>query len=232
MEHPENQKVSNQVSAGSREQSLFRKINKLSLIKLAVSCVLAVLLNILLTNFVMNFLKFPLFLDTVFTAAITFSFGLIPGIIVAVFSWLLPCIYYKSINFFVLCSIAEVLLICALKPAVLNIPAFTSKEKIIAIYTGIAAKLMLLYILCAVSISILGGLINFLPHLFRETDVYYYGVADTFKPGLIASNLPILAVNILSRIPINLVDRFIVIFGGFFVSRGLVKIISISQSPK
>jgi len=218
MEHPESPKVSSQESVNFQKQNLSKKI-----IKLAIFCIAAVLMNILLTNFVMNFLKFPLFLDTVFTAAIAFSFGLIPGIIVAVLTWLLPCIYYTSINFFVLCSIAEVVIICALKPAAPDIPVFTSKEKIIAIYTGIAAKLMLLYIICAVSISILGGLINFLPHLFRETDVYYYGVEDTFKPALIMNNLPTLAVNILSRIPINLVDRFIVIFGGYFISRGLVK---------
>jgi len=221
MEHTESQKASNQGSANSKEQSLSRKI-----IKLAVLCVLAVLMNILLTNFVMNFLKFPLFLDTVFTAAIAFSFGLIPGIIVAVFTWLLPCLYYQSINFFVLCSIAEVLLICALKPSAPDIPKFTPKEKIIVLYTVVAAKLMLLYIICAVSISALGGIINFLPHLFQETDVYYYGVEDTFKPALIMNNLPTLAVNILSRIPINLVDRFIVIFGGYFISLGLIKLLN------
>jgi len=194
------------------------------IIKLSLLCILAVVMNILLTSFVMNFLKFPLFLDTVFTAAIAFSFGLVPGIIVAVLTWLLPCVYYNSINFFVICSIAEVLLICALKPPIPEIARFTSKEKIMAIYTGIAAKLMLLYILCAVTISVLGGIINFLPHLLQETDVYYFGVEDTFKPALIMNNLPILAVNILSRIPINLVDRFIVIFGGYFIFRGLVKI--------
>jgi len=37
------------------------------------------------------------------------------------------------------------------------------------------------------------------------------------------NNLPTLAVNILSRILINIVDRFIVIFGGYFISRVLVK---------
>ena len=196
---------------------------KLSVFKLSVFCVLAAVMNILLSTFVMNFLKFPLFLDTVFTAAVAFAFGLVPGIIVAVLTWLIPCIYYQAINFFVLCSITEVILICALKPAAPDIPKFTPKEKIIALYTGIAAKLMLLYILCAVAISVLGGVINYVSQLFQEINIYY-GVEDTFKPALIINNLPVLAVNILSRIPINLVDRFIVIFGGYFISRGLIKL--------
>jgi len=192
-------------------------------IKIAIMCVLAVLINLLLSASVMNFLRFPLFLDTVFTAAITFAFGLIPGIFVAVFTWLLPCIYHQSFTFFVICSMMEVLLVYALKPSAPDIPAFASKEKIIASYTALASKLMLLYILCTVTISILGGIVNYMMQLFIEEHSHYFSIADTFKPGLIVYNLPALAVNILARIPVNIVDRFIVIFGGYFISRGMVK---------
>jgi len=174
-------------------------------------------MNWLFSSFIRNFLGVPLFLDTVFTAAVAFAAGPIPGIIVAVLGWLVPCLLW-GFNFFVICSIAEVLLICALKPAAANIPDFASKEKIIAYYTGLAAKLMLLYILCAITISILGGVIDYLSPLFLEIDLFYFNVEDTFKLGLIMNNLPVLAVNILSRIPVNLVDRFIVIFGGYFIS--------------
>ena len=207
------------------KQQLSRKA-----IKLAVLCILAVLMNILLSIFIMNFLRFPLFLDTVFTAAIAFAFGLIPGIFVAVFSLLISCIYYMGINFFVICSIAEVLLICALKPPAPDIPDFAPKEKIIASYTVVAAKLMILYIICAIAISVLGGLINLLPQIAYGTHTDYFGVDDLFKLGLITNNLPTLAVNILSRIPINIVDRFIVIFGGYLISRALVKITPTTHS--
>ena len=97
-------------------------------------------------------------------------------------------------------------------------------QKIIASYTVIAAKLMLLYIVCAISISILGGIIDFLPKFLAETHAHYFSVEYTFKLGLVMNNLPTLAVNILSRIPILLVDRFIVIFGGYFISLGLVRL--------
>jgi len=39
---------------------------------------------------------------------------------------------------------------------------------------------------------------------------------------LLCFHLPML-VDILSRIPVNLVDRFIVIFGGYFAARGILK---------
>ena len=199
-------------------QSQNRKI-----IKFGVFCILASLFNLLLSTFVMNFLMFPLFLDTVFSAAVAFAFGPIPGIIVAVLSWFIPNIYYFSIgfgiNFFVLCSIAEVLLVCALKPPAPDISDFPSKEKVVASYTGLASRLMLLYIVCAITISVLGGLLDFLSKY-----PVYFSAEDNFKPALIMNNLPVLAVNMLSRIPVNIVDRFIVIFGGYFISRGLVKI--------
>ena len=194
------------------------------LIKLAVICILAALMNILFTVFFRDFLGLPLYIDTVFNAAVAFAAGLIPGIAVAVLGWLIPAIYWKSINFYVLCSIAEVLLVCALKPAAPEVPKFAPKEKIIASYTSLAAKLTLLYIVCAVTISVLGGIINYISDVFLEMPSVVYNIEDTFKLGLIMNNLPALAVNILSRIQVNIVDRFIVIFGGYFISRGLVRL--------
>jgi hypothetical protein len=107
-----------------------------------------------------------------------------------------------------------------------DIPDFAPKEKITAVYTGLAAKLMLLYITCAITISVLGGVIDYVSQVFLGK--HYYSVEDNFKLSLIMNNLPVLAVNILSRIPVNIVDRFIVIFGGYFISRGLIKI---TKSP-
>ncbi|MCL2230904.1 MAG: hypothetical protein FWC01_07385 [Treponema sp.] len=194
-----------------------------NIIILTVLSITAALMNIFISGFVMNFLKFPLFLDTVFTAAIAFAFGIIPGIFTAVLSWFLPCFFYNGFSFYFLCSIAEVLLICALKPSAPDIPNFASKEKIAASYTALVSKLFLLYVLCAVIISLIGGVVDYITHLFIERN--YYSVDDLFKQGLFMSNIPVFAINILSRIPINIVDRFIVIFAGFFISRGLVKII-------
>ncbi|MCL2070393.1 MAG: hypothetical protein FWH19_05350 [Treponema sp.] len=201
------------------------ELTKLTVLKLSVLCFVASLMDIFLPVFFRNFLGLPLYIDTVFAAAIAFAFGLIPGIAVAVLSWVILCTYWGvGFHLYVLCSIAEVLLICALKPAAPEIPKFAPKEKVIASYTGLAARLMLLYILCAAAVSILGGLINYVSDLILNLPLHHSSVEDTFKLALIMSNLPALAVNILSRIPINIVDRFIVIFGGYFISRGLLRL--------
>jgi len=194
-----------------------------NIIILTALSITAALLNIILSGLVMNFLRFPLFLDTVFTAAIAFAFGIIPGIFTAFLTWFLLGIYYGGFSFYVLCSIAEVLIICALKPPAPDIPNFASKEKIAASYTALVSKLFLLYVLCAVTISLIGGVVDYITHLFVERN--YYSVDDLFKPGLFMNNLPVLAVNILSRIPVNIVDRFIVILAGYLISRGLTRII-------
>ena len=203
-------------------------LSRKNIIILTALSIAAALLNILLTGFIMNFLKFPLFLDTVFTAAISFAFGIIPGIFTAVLTWLLPCVFYNGFSFYILCSIAEVVLICTLKPSARETPFYTSKEKIAAALTALVSKLFLLYILCAVTISVIGGVVDYITHLFVERN--YYSVDDLFKQGLFMSNLPVLAVNTISRLPINIVDRFIVIFGGYYISRGLVKFIRYNES--
>jgi hypothetical protein len=82
---------------------------------------------------------------------------------------------------------------------------------------------MLLYIVCCFAISILGGVIDFIFHYRLSNPKIYFSAEDTLKMGLLRSNIPVLAMNILSRIPVNLVDRFIVIFGGYFISRGIKK---------
>jgi len=211
---------------------MFMELKKLGLFTCALSrkniiisaalSVTAAFLNILFNSFIINF-RIPLFLDTVFTAAIAFAFGVIPGIFTALLTWFLLGIYYSGFSFYFLCSIAEVLIICALKPTAPDIPNFASKEKIVASLTALVSNLFLLYVLCALNISILGGVVDYITHLFMGRN--YYSAEDLFKPGLIMSNLPLLAVNIISRIPINIVDRFIVIFAGFFISRWLVKLI-------
>jgi len=187
-------------------------------------CALAVFMNLLLSNFFMNFLRLPIFLDTVFTAAIVFAFGLVPGMFVAVFSWLLPCLYFGGFHFFVICSIAEVFLLWALKPAAPAIPCFASGERIIASYTGLAARLVVLYIACAMAVSVLGGVIDYATRLFPEIHLRYFSPEDTFRPALVMADLPLVAENILVRVPVNLADRFIVVFGGYFASRGLLKL--------
>jgi hypothetical protein len=52
----------------------------------------------------------------------------------------------------------------------------------------------------------------------------YFSAEDTVKINLLQSGIPVLVMNILSRIPVNVVDRFIVIFGGFGIAIIIKKI--------
>ena len=207
---------------------LFKNPKKIAIY--SILCILTVVMNITFT-FLVNYLRLPLFLDTVFTAALTFTFGLVPGLLAAILTWLSMCIYYDGFNLFVFCSIAEVILIWLLKPEKKGKPEFIPKEKIMIYYTGIAAKLMLLYIASALTISVLGGIIDYISLFFVEEYLLFSSVVDIFRLGLIIHNLPVIAVNILARIPINIVDRFIVIFGGYFISLGLLKINAFFLAP-
>jgi len=153
-------------------------------------------------------------MDTVFTAAVSFSFGIIPGIAAALLTYVAIGMRDGVLTPFIICSIAEVLLICLLKP----------KLNSAALSAGIFAKLILLYIAAAFLISVMGGVIDYLYHSMWEMEKPYFSSEDTFKISLLRGGLPLLLVTIFSRIPINIVDRFIVVFGGFFISYGMKKI--------
>ena len=92
-------------------------------------------------------------------------------------------------------------------------------------FIGIFARLLILYILCCLAISVLGGIIDFFFHGIWSNPKLYFSAEDTFKIGLLRNGIPVLAMDILSRIPVNIVDRFIVVFGGYFISRLFVRFI-------
>jgi hypothetical protein len=204
-------------------------------IKLALLCLLAALGNYLLNYLCVYFLKFPLFLDTIFNVAVTFAAGLIPGLVTAILSHVELSIITGNFNPFVFCSIAEVIIVCSLKPAeparILtgeSLAHCSSPEMKINSMVSVFARLMVLYIVCSLAISVLGGIIDFLFHGVGLIPKTYFSAEDAFKIGLLRSGIPLLAMDILSRIPVNIVDRFIVIFGGYFIYRGIRRLFRLS----
>jgi hypothetical protein len=198
--------------------------------KLIVLCFFATVLSFAFNQFCLYVLRIPLYLDTIFAAAVTFAVGLVPGLVVAILSLLIVSIYYNDFTMFFLCAIAEILLIWRLKPAAPKTPSHAKTDSIIASYAGVFARLMVLYIACAITVSIIGGVIDFLSYTVFGMEKTFFSAEDTFKLGLIRQNIHILGVNILSRIPVNIVDRFIVIFGGYGISILLRKTNLISKA--
>jgi hypothetical protein len=212
------------------------------IIKLSLVCVLAAGANYLVHNFFVNFLKIPLFLDTVFSAAVSFAFGLVPGLVTVLLTKVAFVVFSGgSFDPFIICGFVEVLLVSLLKPsnpgessakgASMKRPSIKGRtialpEAALTSSVSIFARLMLLYIVCSIAVSVTGGIIEFIYHTVLPNPKLYFSAEDTLKLGLLESGIPPLAMNILSRIPVNFVDRFIVIFGGYFISR------AVGNSPK
>jgi hypothetical protein len=152
-----------------------------------------------------------------FTVAVTFTVGVVPGLGTALLSYIAAIIKDGAFNPFVLCMIAEVLIVWRLKPASVNWKSVMPQEKSI-ILVRVFARLMLLYVVACLTVSILGGLIAYIFYTVLPNTKHNFSAEDVVKIALLRSGLHDLALNIISRIPVNLIDRFIVIFGGYGVS--------------
>ena len=194
-----------------------------SKIKLIIFCVLAAGANYLCNTLCVYTFKIPLFLDTLFTVAVSFAAGLIPGLVTALLTYTAVGIRDGAFTPFIVCSIIEVLLVCRLKP-VRSIwhKSFNPLHLIVSVFAG----LILLYFTACITISVLGGVIDFFYYKLLSNPKLYFSPEDTFKMGLFRSGGHVLVMDILSRIPVNIVDRFIVIFGGYFISQGLDRFVS------
>jgi len=101
---------------------------------------------------------------------------------------------------------------------------------IIATYMGLAAGLVILYLVCVIAVSVLGGMIDYATRVFPQMHLRFFSPEDTFRSAPVLADLPLLVENILVRFPVNLADRFVVVFGGYFTSRGLVRILPITRN--
>jgi hypothetical protein len=185
-------------------------------------------------------LGLSLYLDTVFTIAVTFSFGLLPGLLTGVVFYpsygILRNIILNSgadifwaANAFTLCTVSEILLVWMFRSRIapelgrdMGLPQRPGRfvpagESFLSSFIGIAAQLMLLAALDCVLISISGGLVDFVLYTLLASSRGPYP-EDIFKLSLFRNNAPFLAAAILSRIPINIVDRFIAVFAGYGIS--------------
>ena len=185
---------------------------------LSLLCVATAFLNSLSSILVFDVLRIPLFLDTVLTAAVVFSVGLVPGLAVVLIN-LVGWAMVDRVSPFAIVSIVEVIIIWRLRPVGKPWPGFRG-ERAFAETMSVCATLMLLYIATSVSASVLGGLIEYVTHIRREGHGPV-GAGHVFGSGFYGDAMHPLATGILSRVPVNIIDRFIVVFGGYFIALGL-----------
>jgi len=195
-------------------------MNRTKLLKIAVLCVVSAIGNAL-GSYLHTKTGIPLYVDTIFNAAMCFSVGLVSAVITG--TLLFPVMnYWVNIllrgpsvelgffgNIWVICIVIEILLIWFCYKKMIKNPALHT-------FIGVAAQLLVLAVLDCIVISVTGGIIDYVlsTHSMPRT----FSPEDNFKLGLLRNNMPLLATAILSRVPINIVDRFIVVFGGYGVS--------------
>jgi hypothetical protein len=188
-------------------------------------------------------LRLPLFMDTLFTAAFTFFGGLPCGIATAIVSHLVmnPLLATDLPNhLYTLCSIAVALITAffmRLFPAECSAglgyrsgagaagPArFIHRSGPLRregeIFDRIAVLFVLSLVMC-VGVSLLGGLISTVIETFFTPRNTYDADIFIFRRMLARKGLPLLLVEVLCRIPVNILDRLISVFGGYGFALGL-----------
>jgi len=195
------------------------------IIKFALICALAVAANMFFI-LLRNFLWVPVFLDTVFTVAVTFALGFFPGILVAVLTWLvdgLLSISVQTFHPFLLVAFVEVALLYLLRPTKTEgqIPAYQTpqmRDKRMISIVGVCLRLMVVYIACVLAVSVVGGVIDVLYHTVLGAERPPYVGLNAIRMAFLHNEVPVLLANIFSRIQINMIDRFAAIFGGYLAS--------------
>ena len=205
-----------------------------------IFCITGAFLNMIVFRIFISMMGLPLYLDTIFTIAVTFLCGPLWGVLtgaltniisVTVFGW--------EWYLFALCNIVTALITwlfirlfsCELNlrinaAADSNTPAAlaghsvftakllhqTSSRRLSAIMDRLIVLTLLSFALCLV-MSILGGCISVFIGFFKADAVNPAAVPTMFN-----RNVPILLNEMFSRIPINIIDRLISAFTAFGVA--------------
>jgi hypothetical protein len=203
-------------------------MNCTKLWKTGVLCIASAICNTVVGHVIHNIAGVPLFLDTVFNTAMFFCAGLLPafvtGTLLSPIMFFLFCRIILGLsvelslfrNVWVICIIVEILLIWVFHNRMKKREAVFFENPSLQSFIGVAALLLVLAAIDCLVVSVSGGIIDFALATLNAPRTF--SPEDSFKLGLLRNNVPLLATAILSRIPINIVDRFIVIFGGYGIS--------------
>ena len=186
-------------------------------------------------------LSLGLYLDIVFTVALVFLAGLIPGIICAVLSaavyGIIYCfvfgtpyhwVWYFNIFYGVvacfLVMLYEKLFPAEYKRVRLDSPSNSS----VAFNRGQFLNLILLLINLSISmfivLGIIGGIISACTGMTGNVVPDNIPPETRFRPGFIGQGFDLFVSEILSRFPVNLADKLIAVFAGFAAAYFIKKI--------
>jgi len=192
------------------------------------------LLNIIVNIALTHYIELPLFLDTIFTVAVTLSCGLAWGILCGAFTNIFnSMIWFQGWGglLFAFCSIATAcvtFLFMRLFPRELTLIK-TAPETPYDLYGNshiskwmdkMIVLILLSFALCLV-MSVLGGflaaLILSLPFSVSPDAL----VSTGFSSTMFGQNIPVFLSETLTRVPINIIDRLISAFAGYGAALGI-----------
>jgi hypothetical protein len=196
-----------------------------------VLCLIAAFLNVLAMLVFRIMLGAPLYLDTVFTAAMTFYGGLLPGVLTGAMTNLVIGTVWvpgRGDYLYTLCNITVALVtalfvrLCPdeLDPGHEDLVVARRSRRLHGVLYRVTALFLLAFALAA-ALSVSGGLIAFCIKRFIAGSAGGVGPEQFYALSLKQSSLPALPVEILSRIPVNIIDRLVTVFCGYALARGL-----------
>ena len=196
-------------------------------VKIGIFCFISIFLNLGLSLLTYDVCHFPLFLDTVFTVAMVFYLGLIPGLIVGIlynFVDVLFNLLVRGINsptniFFSICGAAIVIVTWL----------FARKKEEFQISLPVTILYLLLISLISSFVTIfLGGTFDFIRFSF-------YDIPDSMAPikqftdSFVSQKFSLFASCILGQIPISITDRIISTFAGYGVYKLYIKLFGVPE---
>ena len=168
-----------------------------------------------------------LYLDTVFTVGITFVGGLFWGALCGALTNIINHTIWGwgwQGYFFTLCNIATAFitwLFIRFFPRELSLDKSSITGNVghrsllfRTLMERMIALILLSFALC-IAMSILGGLISGLIVIFSHYEAGKWGLSGVLTVFMFGENFPIILAEILSRIPINIIDRLVSAFGGY-----------------
>ena len=180
--------------------------------------------NYLLNLLFEEVLHFPLFLDTVFTVAVTFAFGGIPGLLTAALTTVLTgIIRYKfwGTYLYMLCSFSVVgVTVLFMRKSLLRTP-----ESLIRF----ASLFLLSVVMCFVA-SLTGAVTNMIINAVKVRPLETTAPVDEFTAGLLRSGFSNFAANFAGRLPVNLADRPLSVFAAYGTVKGLERFVKAAEA--
>jgi len=213
---------------------------------LSVLCLAGALLNIAINTLATRAAGLPLYLDTILTLSLTLAGGLFWGLLTGLLTNIIATPLY-SLSYgwvyclFALCNMATALvawLFTRFFPRELQVTAETpeiprksqglASRRLSELMNRMIVLILLSFCLCLV-ISVLDGVIAAFIQSINPELSGKPSVSGDLAATMFGHKIPAILEEILSRIPVNVIDRLITAFAGYGIAAGIKRLMSSVQ---